>query len=388
MKAATLRALSLSLTVACGLPGLAACEPDAPPPATPQNASTDVPPPEPPAAAPTDQTGAASPDGTMYASGEYAVGENADAYDDDDPSALTDFHATLDPYGSWVDDGTYGTVWVPASATVGADFTPYTTAGHWVYDDDWVWVSDYPWGWAPFHYGRWVFIEGRGWSWIPGRVYRGAWVAWAVDPDYAYVGWAPLGPAFVWFGGRPVFWHHYVGPRWVYCSHDVIFSERVGTRVVTGPGAAGFSGRMHAYASASPGVGGPAPGRLGIRAEQVPHSSGGGSQSVSRAVAFARPSTAQSMGGSPPSRSFATAHPTGPAGARVSTPQSETLPRGRSFSPAAPQRGPTVTPAPAGRAGPAPVPARPSVGPRPIAPATRYSPPAPAVRPSGGGHHR
>jgi hypothetical protein len=382
MNAARLRcALSLSLAAACACAGLVACDADAPPPASPQNASMDVPPPAPPPAPPADPTGASSPDGTMYASGEYPVGENADAYDDDDPSALTDFHATLDPYGSWVDDGTYGTVWVPAGGTVGADFTPYTTAGHWVYDDDWVWVSDYPWGWAPFHYGRWVFIEGRGWSWIPGRVYRGAWVGWAVDPDYAYVGWAPLGPSFVWFGGRPVFWHAYIGPRWVYCSHDAVFSERIGTRVVVGPAAAGFSGRMRAYVSASPSVTGPAPGRLGFQAEQVPHLNGAGSgtgaQSVSHAVAFSRPSTAQSMGGSAPSRAFAGAHPSSSASTHVTTPQSETVPRGRSFTTGSPQRGATVGPSQAGRVAPAP-------GPRPAAP--HFSPP-PSHSSGGGGHH-
>jgi hypothetical protein len=330
----------------------------------------------------------------MYASGEVTVGENADAYDDDDPSALTDFHATLDPYGSWVDDGTYGTVWVPAGATVGADFTPYTTAGHWVYDDDWVWASDYPWGWAPFHYGRWVFIEGRGWAWIPGRVYRGAWVAWAIDPDYAYIGWAPLGPTFIWFGGRPVFWHAYIGPRWVYCSHDVVFSERVGTRVVVGPAALSFSGRMHRYVSASPSVTGPAPGRLGYNAQQVPHSSGGSTQGVSRAVAFSRPSTAQPLGGSAPSRAFVGAHPTSSVGPHVTTPQSETVPRGRAFATVSPERGATVAPpqasrpGPSGPAAPSPVPARPSVGPRPSAPASRYSPPPPTTHSGGGGHHR
>ena len=323
----------------------------------------------------------------------YSVGENAAAYDDDDPAALTDFHGTLDPYGSWVDDGTYGTVWVPASGTVGADFSPYETAGHWVYDDgDWVWVSDYPWGWAPFHYGRWVYVEGRGWSWIPGRVYRGAWVAWAVDPGYAYVGWAPLGPAFVWFGGRPVFWHAYVGPRWVYCSHDAgLLRAHPAARVVTGPAAASFSGRMHAYVSASPSVSGPAPGRLGFKSEQVPHTTAGGSQGVSRAVAFSRPSTAQSMGGSAPSRAFAGAHPSSTAGTHVTTPQSadgaaRTLLRATARLRS---RGPATNGAPrAGRRGtgdgqrPAAVP---SVGPHPGAPAGRYSPPP--SHSSGGGHH-
>src|SRR5262245_56205214 len=143
------------------------------PPATAQNPVVPEPaPPDPqPSAAGAQQASAG--DDTMYASGEYAIGEDPDSYQDNDPSALTDFRAPLEPYGTWVDDSTYGTVWQPSRTVVGADFVPYSTAGHWVYDDDWVWVSDYEWGWAPFHYGRWVWIDGRGWIWIPGRVYRG-----------------------------------------------------------------------------------------------------------------------------------------------------------------------------------------------------------------------
>jgi len=80
---------------------------------------------------------------------------------------------TLDPYGNWVEDATYGTAWVPSPTVVGDDFTPYQTAGHWAYDDDYVWVSEYSWGWAPFHYGRWVYVGGVGWEWIPGRTYAG-----------------------------------------------------------------------------------------------------------------------------------------------------------------------------------------------------------------------
>src|SRR5882724_6357902 len=53
---------------------------------------------------------------------------------DTDPSALGDFHDSLAPYGTWEEDATYGTVWVPASTVVGADFTPYVSAGHWGLD--------------------------------------------------------------------------------------------------------------------------------------------------------------------------------------------------------------------------------------------------------------
>jgi hypothetical protein len=237
-------------------------------------------------------------DGTQYASGEYALGADADTYDDNDPAALTDFHGALDAHGAWADDPRYGTVWVPNATEVGANFTPYSTAGHWVVDDgdNYVWVSDYDWGWAPFHYGRWVLVEGRGWVWIPGRVYRGAWVEWGWDDGYGYVGWYPMVPAWFWFGGAAVGYSFYVGPRWVYCPRGEVFSPVVGTRIVAGPSVASVGARVHV--SATPGVG-PAPAHLGLSAAQVPHLSGAAAANIGRAQQFGRPSTAVSMGASP-----------------------------------------------------------------------------------------
>jgi len=237
-------------------------------------------------------------DGAKYASGEYAIGAETDSYDDNDPAALNDFHKPLDPYGAWVDDPTYGTVWVPSPGVVGPDFQPYVSAGHWAYDDDYVWVSDYPWGWAPFHYGRWVLVEGRGWSWIPGREYRGAWVTWSVDDGYSYLGWAPMGPSFVWFGGVAVGWHGYWGPRWSYCPRGDVFAPRVGAHVIVGPGAVAIAGRMRPYAVADVRVGGPPPSRLGYSAAQIPRATA--VPSVAHAEQFARPSTARALGASAP----------------------------------------------------------------------------------------
>lgn len=299
-----------SLTLCLVLPAVLACEPadEGPPPATAQNAvgvSEPAPPPPGPVAPDQDESAAAQNDG-MYASGEYALGEDQDAYDDSDPSALTDFRATLDPYGTWVDDSTYGTVWVPSSSVVGTDFVPYTTAGHWVYDDDWVWVSDYDWGWAPFHYGRWVYIDGRGWAWIPGRDYAGAWVGWGWDPAYAYVGWYPLGPAFIWWGGVAVGYSFYWGPRWSYCGRGDVFSPTVGARVVTGSAVGPIAARVTAQPTVSSLGGGPAHGpqpmRLGYSAAQIPHATGAAQASIARAQQFSRPSTATALGAHPATR--------------------------------------------------------------------------------------
>ena len=100
------------------------------------------------------------------------------------------FYDALSPYGYWVDYPNYGYVWMP---DVDPDFSPYATAGHWVFTDDgWMWVSDYPWGWATFHYGRWDYDELYGWFWVPDDEWGPAWVSWRRSPGY--YGWAPLRP--------------------------------------------------------------------------------------------------------------------------------------------------------------------------------------------------
>jgi hypothetical protein len=229
---------------------------------------------------------------------DQGAAPQADSYDDQDPSAVTDFHTTLDPYGQWVDDPTYGTIWVPNAAVVGPGFTPYQTAGHWSYDNDYVWESDYPWGWAPFHYGRWVNV-GNGWGWIPGRAYRGAWVSWGADDGYGYAGWYPSPPAFVWRGGVAVGWSGpVIAPRWSYVARGELFSPTVGARVITGPAAVSIAARVHAYTPvAGRPAGGPPPSSFGFHENQVPHPS---PTNVGKAQQFAHPSTAAAMGGHAP----------------------------------------------------------------------------------------
>jgi len=127
-----------------------------------------------------------------------------DEFADADPSALTDFREPLAPYGQWTQDPTYGTIWVPDAAQVGADFAPYQTAGNWATTDDgdWMWQSDYAWGAIPFHYGRWVWASNN-WGWIPGRRYAPAWVSFRVG-QAGYLGWAPTPPSWYWAGRHAV----------------------------------------------------------------------------------------------------------------------------------------------------------------------------------------
>jgi hypothetical protein len=107
-----------------------------------------------------------------------------------DEITFQDFYDQLEPYGTWIDDPDYGSVWVP---DVDQDFRPYATNGHWVMTEYGnTWASDYDWGWAPFHYGRWRFDDYYGWEWIPDYEWGPAWVDWRSDNEY--YGWAPLGP--------------------------------------------------------------------------------------------------------------------------------------------------------------------------------------------------
>jgi hypothetical protein len=228
-------------------------------------------------------------------------------YADTDPSALTDFHSTLDSHGQWLEDPNYGTMWQPSEGEVGGDFAPYVSGGHWGYDDsdDYVWVSDYGWGWAPFHYGRWAY-GGSGWGWIPGRSYAPSWVTWRTGATgYGYVGWAPLPPTYYWgpggvargLGGVPS------APYAFVATNHLFAPTGLSGRVISAPGALRtIAGQTHPYAPpaggrvpANPTVAGPTPQSLNIANNQVNHVPANNPQ-LARAQQFSRPSTATAMG--------------------------------------------------------------------------------------------
>ena len=148
---------------------------------------------------------------------------------------------TLDDYGTWRVEPTYGRVWVPSDVSAG--WAPYS-AGQWVWDGyyGWTWVDAAPWGWAPFHYGRWVYLR-NSWGWAPGPivarpVYAPALVAFFGGPGFRvgigapFISWVALGwgePLVPWWGG-PGFvgvpcWHGWGGPRIfnnVFVNHTTI----------------------------------------------------------------------------------------------------------------------------------------------------------------------
>jgi hypothetical protein len=240
---------------------------------------------------------------------------DGDAYADTDPSALTDFRATLDPHGTWVDDPVYGTIWVPNGDEAGPDFEPYVTGGRWTYESDDVWVSDFVWGWVVFHYGRWAHLESGHWGWVPGRRYAGGWVDWRVGSDQdPYVGWAPRGPRWVWRNGTPVSLPTHPHALFVFCPRMEVFAPSVASRVVRGATAAQIVTRTRAYVPAQPIVArpvtepqwispsvvrGPPPAVLGIGVERVA-APNPADPNVALARAFARPSTAAPLGGHAP----------------------------------------------------------------------------------------
>ncbi|MGO8994134.1 MAG: DUF6600 domain-containing protein [Polyangiaceae bacterium] len=242
---------------------------------------------------------------------DVAVGEEGDEYADTDPSALSDFRGTLDPYGSWVDDPNFGTVWTPDPSVVGNDFAPYVTGGRWTYDDaqNWVWVSDYDWGWAPFHYGRWAYL-GSSWGWIPGRQYAGAWVSWRQGyPGYDYLGWAPLPPRWGWRNGAAFGLGFNVRAPYVFCGTHDVFSTGLGGHLVTGAQVPVVGQHTGVYGGASGGANGatgngrvaahptvgPPPSSVGISPGEIAHTPTN-NRGVMHAQQFARPSTAQGLG--------------------------------------------------------------------------------------------
>ena len=137
------------------------------------------------------------------------------------------FYDALSPYGTWVDYQNYGYVWMP---NTDPDFSPYVTAGHWVFTDDgWTWVSDYPWGWATFHYGRWDYDDVYGWFWVPDNEWGPAWVSWRTSPGY--YGWAPLRPGIslsMSFGRD----YRERNERWIFVRNGDIARTDLGSRYI------------------------------------------------------------------------------------------------------------------------------------------------------------
>lgn len=355
-----------------------------------------------PSTEPTQDPYYTEPAPTPAAPAPPAEATQAPAVEDTDPSALTTFKPALDPYGAWVADDRYGTVWVPHREVVGADFAPYVSRGHWALtaDEDWIWVSDYPFGWAVFHYGRWVWIPGQGWAWVPGRTYANAWVVWRVpSPGYAYVGWAPMPPSWGWYNGYAysIWWSPPL--PYVFCPSAYAFDYRVHYHIVRDRRLVGDIARNSRvyptpyHAPAHPRIGGSGPG---VRTAAVPTAGvpRGPQMAAARVPAQALPSTrtapppnaARFAGPSPNTRVFRSAD----VGARTDLRRERFVPspeaRSRSAVPRSPSSPRTFGPSDSFRSAPRPSfstprpsfstprPDRMRVEPRSVAPAPRIRP--------------
>ncbi|MGK4006344.1 DUF6600 domain-containing protein [Sorangium sp. So ce1036] len=298
---------------------------------------------------------------------------SVDAYADTDPSALIEFERPLAPYGTWVDDPTYGRVWVPSVVVVGPDFAPYQTAGRWTLTDEgeWLWVSDYAWGYIPFHYGRWVWTSTHRWAWIPGRVYAPAWVVWRVG-DHGYVGWAPMPPTYVWRSGVAVSLWTVPPAPYVFCPTTHVFHRHIHRHVVRDRAIVRrIAAHSHTYRPARPTASAPArigarPGRPDGARDAAPHRLRPGSYrpaSPSLAEARVPASAAPRHRGKPDARALAYAR-------KSTTPHARTLPP--------PARRFTAPPAPGGKRREAPSLRTPRM------PGSQA--PAPAARPAAPAH--
>ncbi|MEZ4220893.1 MAG: DUF6600 domain-containing protein [Polyangiaceae bacterium] len=317
-----------------------------------------------------DATGDAEADATLNQ-------DSAASYSDRDPSALTDFNKDLEPYGYWRDDPTYGTVWVPHPKSVGKDFKPYVTNGHWAQADDgeWIWVSDYPFGWVVFHYGRWVWIRSVGWAWIPGRQYAHAWVVWRVpDPGVYYVGWAPMPPDYIWMNGYAVGVGFGLYTAWVFCPSHYMYSYHLHSHIVHDHHHVHYLG-SHTHKYHAPGRAayvGPSPSRARIPARALP------SKRVAanpKAVAASKPSGASARRLQPGTRPTATRPPRSKSQGIAPSPRLDrTKSLGTSNSPGPRSAPPSfgTRPTPSYRSAPAPNTR--SAPPQPSAPRTYRAP--------------
>ena len=147
-------------------------------------------------------------------------------------------YSDLDDYGTWKEEPTYGSVWVPNNVSPG--WSPYSD-GYWNYVGPWgwTWVDYAPWGFAPYHYGRWNYF-GSYWGWCPGPIYARpfyapAFVGFVGGFGFGFgfgfgggIGWFPLGwgePFHPWYHCGPGYWHN-VNVRNTYIRNVNVINNR------------------------------------------------------------------------------------------------------------------------------------------------------------------
>jgi len=78
------------------------------------------------------------------------------------------------------------------------------------------------------------WLPGTGWAWLLGNATANAWVTWRVPTDdYGYIGWAPMPPAWGWYGGSAFLGSAGIRPqRMSFAPAGTPFSYRVRSYIV------------------------------------------------------------------------------------------------------------------------------------------------------------
>ena len=121
------------------------------------------------------------------------------------PGTSRTFRDELSPYGQWIETP-QGPVWKPAEAN--AEFTPYTTNGHWEYTDSnvgWVFESEAPYSHVVYHYGNWYQdpVQPMAGCGRRARCEDPLGVDWRFGPSC--IGWYPIAPSGVIHRSSPNF---------------------------------------------------------------------------------------------------------------------------------------------------------------------------------------
>ena len=83
------------------------------------------------------------------------------------PSSDAYGEETLDDYGEWSDDPSYGQSWMPSYAYGGYDPFSY---GYWEQSGiGWSWYDPMPWSAYTFHHGHWYLNDQNRWAWVAQR---------------------------------------------------------------------------------------------------------------------------------------------------------------------------------------------------------------------------
>ena len=102
-------------------------------------------------------------------------------------------------------------------------------------------------------------------------MYSPAWVNWRVSDD-GMLGWAPVAPAWTWYGGSAYGFGFQSPEPWSFTTFGDVFGIGLVNRVTSGNAALGILGHSRAYVRAQPTPPGNPPSRPSCTALRPPRS--------------------------------------------------------------------------------------------------------------------